>query len=62
MQNFRREACEFQRLQGLTRIGWLGLASKTPHLPTFATSSPLGSAGALEMAARAHSAPLGRSK
>ena len=40
----------------------LGLASKTPHLPTFATSSPLGSAGALEMAARARSAPLGRSK
>ena len=36
--------------------------SKTPHLPTFATSSPLGSAGALETAARARSAPLGRSK
>ena len=41
----------------------LGLAcSKTPHLPTFPTSSPLGSAGALEMAARARSALLGRSK
>ena len=50
--------------------------SKTPHLPTFATfeparlrcgarngrSSPLGFAGALEMAARARSAPLGRPK
>ena len=36
--------------------------SKTPHLPTLATSGPLGSAGALEMAARACSAPLGRSK
>ena len=41
----------------------LGLAcSKTPHLPTFPTSSPLGSAGALEMAARARSARLGPSK
>ena len=40
----------------------LRLGSKTPHLPTFATSSPLGSAGALEMTARARSAPLGRSK
>ena len=36
--------------------------TKTPHLPTFATSSPLGSAGALEMAAQARSAPLGRSR
>ena len=35
---------------------------KTPHLPTFATSSPLGSAVALEMAARARLAPLWRSK
>ena len=40
----------------------LDLASKTPHLPTFATSSPLGSSGALKMAARACSAPLGRSE
>ena len=43
----------------LRSLSWLGLASKTPHLPTFATSSPLGSAGALE-AARA--APPGSSK
>ena len=31
-------------------------------MPTMATSSPLGAAGALEMAARARSAPLGRSR
>ena len=36
--------------------------SKTSHLSTFPASSPLGSAGALEMAARASSASLGRSK
>jgi hypothetical protein len=46
----------------LNSLSWLGLASKTPHLPTFATSSPIGSAGALEIAARARSVPLGRSR
>ena len=65
-----------QSFPGLRSLSWLGLASKTPHLPTFATSGPaplrwsarngrsrpLGSARALEMAARASSAPLGRSK
>ena len=55
-------------LQGaLDRLDALGLnaarpGSKTANLSTFATSSPLGSAGALEMAARARSALLGRSK
>ena len=49
-------------IPGTNSLSWLSLAMKTPHLPTFATSSPLGSAVALEMAARARSAPLGRLK
>jgi hypothetical protein len=36
--------------------------SKTSHLSTFPVSSPLGSAGALDIRARARSAPLGRPK
>ena len=42
-------------------IAWPG-CSKTLHLPTCASSSPLGSAGALDIGARARSAPLGRPK
>ena len=38
-------------IPGTNSLSWLSLAMKTPHLPTFATSSPLGSAVALEMAA-----------
>ena len=49
-------------IPGTNSLSWLSLAMKTPHLPTFATSSPLGSAVALEMAARARLAPLWRSK
>ena len=59
IQNFHRRPSRLQALAGLNSAR---PASKTPHLPTFATSSPLGFAGAFEMAARARSAPLGRSK
>ena len=44
---------------GLNCSIWL---LETPHLSSKPTSSPLGSAGAPEMAARASSARLGRSK
>jgi hypothetical protein len=49
-------------IPGTNSLSWLGLAMKTPHLPMFATSSPLGSAVVLEMAARARLALLWRSK
>ena len=53
---------EIDRLrQGARNCSRFG-CSKTMHIPTFPTLSPLGSAGALEMAARARSAQLGRSK
>ena len=63
--NLRRSAwalCDLQSLTRLGLLGLLGLASKTPHLPTFVTSSPLGSAVALEMATRVRSASLERPK
>ena len=57
-RNGRSNSLDSARALEIARPGcW-----KTLHLPTFPTSSPLGSAGALEMAARTHSAPPGRSK
>ena len=50
IQHFRRRLCTSRRGSGLDSVL---PASKTPHLPTFATSSPLGLAGTLEWAARA---------
>ena len=57
-RNGRSNSLGSARALEIARPGW----SKTPHLPTFPSSSTLGSSGALDMAARARSAPLGRSK
>ena len=57
-RNGRSNSLGSVRALEIARLG----CSKTSHLSTFPASSPLGSAGALEMAARARSASLGRSK
>ena len=57
-RNGRSNSLGSARALEIARPGW----SKTLHLPTFPSSSTLGSSGALDMAARARSAALGRSK
>ena len=59
IRNFRREAW---KLQGLTRSAGSALLRKHRTCRRLPLLGPLGSAGALETAARARSAPPGRSK